>query len=173
MRDDSSGARSKYERPRAGRLPRRAEPGRDKNTTTTGRSLDRARRYREGYSTERRRGDITYFQAIFIGILQGITELFPVSSLGHSVILPALFGWDQVVTQQSSSESSFLVFLVGVHVATAIRGQALAGSVAAGISPYFSVRFLMRWFETRTLKPFAIYWVSTGALATLYFGVIR
>jgi Bacitracin resistance protein BacA len=70
--------------------------------------------------TERRRGDITYFQAIVMGILQGITELFPASSLGHSVIMPALFGWHQVVTQQSSSESSFLAFLVGMHVATAI-----------------------------------------------------
>jgi undecaprenyl-diphosphatase len=53
-------------------------------------------------------------------VLQGVTELFPVSSLGHSVIVPALFGWDQVVSQQSASESSFLAFLVGLHVATAI-----------------------------------------------------
>ena len=285
--------------------------------------------------------------------MQGITELFPVSSLGHSVIVPAVFGWDQVVTQQSTSESSFLAFIVGLHVATAIalivyfrkdwkriamawfhtlstrradtpderlawlliigtipvgitglllehvlrvlfakplaasiflivngvilfagehlrrrsqvrllavehggegqdparrletleyreagivgvfqtfallagvsrsgitmvaglmrgldhedaarfsfllatpvilaagvyklpdlvgplgngiRGQVLAGSVAAGASAYVSVRFLMRWFETRTLTPFAIYCVAAGAIATLYFGVIR
>lgn len=285
--------------------------------------------------------------------MQGITELFPVSSLGHSVILPALFGWNQVVTQQSGSESAFLAFLVGLHVATAIalivyfrgdwvrivkgfmrtlstrraetpderlawlliigtipvgitglllehvlrvlfakplaasvflivngailfagerlrrrsevrvlavehggegreparkletleyreagmigvfqtlallagisrsgvtmvagllrgldhedaarfsfllatpvilaagvyklpdligplgdgiRGQVLAGSLAAGLSAYFAVRFLMRWFETRTLRPFAIYSVVAGTLATLYFGLIR
>jgi len=285
--------------------------------------------------------------------LQGITELFPVSSLGHSVLIPALFGWNKVVTQQSASESAFLAFLVGLHVATAIalivyfrkewarivkaffhtlstrrvqtpdermawllivgtipvgvtglllehvlrvlfakplaasvflivnglilfggerlrrrsevralavehggqgkeparkletlgyreaaivgvfqtfallagisrsgitmvggllrgldhedaarfsfllatpvilaagvyklpdlagplgngiRGQVLAGSLAAGISAYFSVRFLMRWFETRTLTPFAIYCVSAGTLAALYFGLIR
>jgi undecaprenyl-diphosphatase len=285
--------------------------------------------------------------------LQGITELFPVSSLGHSVVIPALFSWDQVVTQQSRSESSFLAFLVGLHVATAIalivyfrtdwariikaffhtlstrhpktpderlawlliigtipvgitglllehvlrvlfakplaasvflivngvilfagerlrrrsevrvlavehggegkeptrkletleyreagvvgvfqtfallagisrsgitivagllrgldhedaarfsfllatpvilaagiyklpdllgplgdgiRGQVVTGSVAAGLSAYVSVRFLMRWFETRTLRPFAIYCLTVGALATLYFGVIR
>ena len=35
---------------------------------------------------------ITYFQAIVIGLLQGVTELFPISSLGHAVILPKLFG---------------------------------------------------------------------------------
>ncbi|MGZ4108964.1 MAG: undecaprenyl-diphosphate phosphatase [Actinomycetota bacterium] len=296
---------------------------------------------------------MTYFQAVFIGVLQGVTELFPVSSLGHSVIVPALFGWDQVVSQQSASESSFLAFLVGLHVATAIallvyfrrdwiriikaffhtlstrraetpderlawlliigtipvgitglllehvlrtlfakpfaaslfllangiilfagerlrrrsevrvlavehggegreparrletleyreagvigvfqtlallagisrsgitivagllrgldhedaarfsfllatpvilaagvyklpdlagplgngiRGQVLAGSVAAGVSAYLSVRFLMRWFETRTLTPFAVYCVVAGALAAMYFGVIR
>ena len=63
---------------------------------------------------------ITYFQAIVIGVLQGISELFPVSSLGHSVLLPALFGWDGVVNSQSASESSFLAFIVGLHVATAI-----------------------------------------------------
>jgi undecaprenyl-diphosphatase len=57
---------------------------------------------------------------VFIGVLQGVTELFPVSSLGHSVIVPALFGWDRVVSQQSASESSFLAFLVGLHVATAL-----------------------------------------------------
>ena len=37
---------------------------------------------------------ITYPQAIILGLLQGVAELFPVSSLGHSVILPHLFGWD-------------------------------------------------------------------------------
>ena len=38
---------------------------------------------------------ITYFQAIVIGLLQGVTELFPISSLGHAVILPKLLGWDK------------------------------------------------------------------------------
>lgn len=63
---------------------------------------------------------ITYLQAIILGLLQGITELFPVSSLGHSVILPKLFGWNSIVTSESSSESSYLAFLVGLHCATAI-----------------------------------------------------
>ncbi len=63
---------------------------------------------------------MTYLQAILLGILQGITELFPVSSLGHSVILPKLLGWNDVVAAQSASESYFLAFLVGLHVATAL-----------------------------------------------------
>jgi undecaprenyl-diphosphatase len=63
---------------------------------------------------------LTYFQAIVIGILQGVTELFPISSLGHSVLVPELLGWDKLVTGQSADESFFLAFLVGLHVATAI-----------------------------------------------------
>ena len=63
---------------------------------------------------------LTYFQAIVLGILQGVTELLPISSLGHSVILPKLLGWDDVVAAQSAPESYFLALLVGLHVATAL-----------------------------------------------------
>jgi undecaprenyl-diphosphatase len=63
---------------------------------------------------------VSYFQAIVIGLLQGVTELFPVSSLGHSVIVPALLGWHSIVNAQSKSESFYLAFLVGLHVATAL-----------------------------------------------------
>src|SRR5487761_2709562 len=63
---------------------------------------------------------LTFFQAIVLGLLQGITELFPVSSLGHSVLLPQLLGWTDVVAAQSAQESYFLAFLVGLHVATAL-----------------------------------------------------
>jgi undecaprenyl-diphosphatase len=58
---------------------------------------------------------ITYFQAAVLGLLQGVTELFPVSSLGHSVILPSLFGWNI-----HQNDSYFLTFLVATHLATAI-----------------------------------------------------
>lgn len=63
---------------------------------------------------------MSYAQAIILGLLQGVTELFPVSSLGHSVILPTLLGWQDVVKAQSAKESYFLAFLVGLHVATAL-----------------------------------------------------
>jgi undecaprenyl-diphosphatase len=58
---------------------------------------------------------ISVLQAIILGLLQGISELFPVSSLGHSVILPKLLGWPIV-----ESSNAFLVFLVATHLATAI-----------------------------------------------------
>ncbi len=63
---------------------------------------------------------LTLIQAIVLGVLQGVTELFPVSSLGHSVILPQLLGWTDVVAAQSAPESYFLALLVGLHVATAL-----------------------------------------------------
>jgi undecaprenyl-diphosphatase len=57
---------------------------------------------------------ISYLQALILGLLQGATELFPVSSLGHSVILPRLFGWN---IQQN--DDAFVTFLVATHFATA------------------------------------------------------
>ncbi len=58
---------------------------------------------------------ITFAQAIILGLLQGFAELFPISSLGHSVILPALLGWN--IDQEAPY---FLVFLVATHLATAL-----------------------------------------------------
>jgi undecaprenyl-diphosphatase len=68
---------------------------------------------------------VTYFQAVVIALIQGVTEMFPISSLGHSVLVPAWFGgsWQALVTQSSEadSESSFyLAYIVALHCATAL-----------------------------------------------------
>jgi undecaprenyl-diphosphatase len=63
---------------------------------------------------------ITTFQAIVLGVLQGISELFPISSLGHTVLFPKLFGWTNIVAWQSQTESPWLAFLVMLHVGSAI-----------------------------------------------------
>ncbi len=67
---------------------------------------------------------MSYLQAVVIALLQGVTELFPVSSLGHSVLVPAWIGgsWTHLVTEQSAStsENPYLAFIVALHVATAI-----------------------------------------------------
>ncbi len=236
---------------------------------------------------------ISYFQAIVLGLLQGVSELFPISSLGHSVIFPSLFGWNI-----HQNDDYFITFLVATHLATAIvlfgffwrdwmrilrglgrslrdrgidpedwdaklgwllvvgtipagilglllehalrglfaspqsasfflmlngvllfgaealrrrapqadedddkriarqvafpqsfvgaaavlklpelfgsqgdgiRGQALVASLCSGLTAYFSVRFLMRYFETRTLIPFAVWCLAFGAACTVYF----
>jgi undecaprenyl-diphosphatase len=61
---------------------------------------------------------ITYLQALILGLVQGVTELFPISSLGHSVVIAWLFNWRGILASQSNSESFFLSFLVALHVAT-------------------------------------------------------
>ena len=58
---------------------------------------------------------MTPFQAIVMAILQGITELFPISSLGHAVILPALLRWNI-----DQAAEGFLPFLAVMHLGTAI-----------------------------------------------------
>jgi undecaprenyl-diphosphatase len=64
---------------------------------------------------------LTYPEAIVVGLFQGVAELFPVSSLGHSVLIPAVIGgrWARDLNV-SSPESPYLAFIVGLHVATAL-----------------------------------------------------
>jgi undecaprenyl-diphosphatase len=58
---------------------------------------------------------ISYFQAIVLGLTQGIAEPFPISSLGHGVVMPRVFGWNI-----HQNDKFFLTFLVATHLATAI-----------------------------------------------------
>jgi undecaprenyl-diphosphatase len=90
---------------------------------------------------------ISYFQAIILGIIQGVAEPFPISSLGHSVVLPHLFGWNI-----HQNKPYFLSFLVGTHVATAL--------VLIGI--FFKdwvevVRGLVRSIRTRSIPADDVY----------------
>ena len=58
---------------------------------------------------------ITYWQAAILGFLQGVAELFPISSLGQSVILPSILGWNI-----HQNDKYFITFLVATHLATAL-----------------------------------------------------
>ena len=58
---------------------------------------------------------MTVWQALFLGFLQGATELFPVSSLGHAVLLPKLLGW-----RYDQSDPTFLPYIVLLHLGTAL-----------------------------------------------------
>ena len=64
---------------------------------------------------------LTYLEAAVVGLVQGVSELFPVSSLGHNVLIPALIGgqWEADLNV-AEAESPYLAFVVGLHVATAI-----------------------------------------------------
>jgi undecaprenyl-diphosphatase len=83
---------------------------------------------------------VTTFQAVVLGLLQGVTELFPISSLGHTVLFPTLFGWHTLVKSQSQPESFWLAFVVMLHVGSAI-----------GLLIYFWrdwIELIVAWFRT-------------------------
>jgi undecaprenyl-diphosphatase len=136
----------------------------------------------EGREPSRKLETLEYREAGIVGVFQTFALLAGISRSGITMVAGLLRGLDH----EDAARFSFLlatpvILAAGVYklpdlagpLGNGIRGQVLAGSAAAGISAYFSVRFLMRWFETRTLKPFAIYCVVAGTLATLHFGVIR
>ncbi len=99
---------------------------------------------------------LSYFQAIVLGLLQGVTELFPISSLGHTVLFPTLFGWNALVRAQSEQESFWLALVVMLHVGSAL-----------GLLAYFwrewvqIIRALFRTLTTRRIE------TSTERLAWL------
>jgi undecaprenyl-diphosphatase len=99
---------------------------------------------------------ISYFQAIVLGVLQGVSELFPISSLGHTVLFPTLFGWNALVKAQSQQESFWLAFVVTLHVGSAL-----------GLLAYYwrdwvqIVRAFLRTLSTRRIE------TSTERLAWL------
>ncbi len=107
---------------------------------------------------------LTYLQAVVIGLIQGLTELFPVSSLGHTVLIPSWLGgsWAALVRQEDSGESPYLAFIVGLHLATAL--------VLIGYYWREWLR-LARWFRTRTLTPFAVYCLAAGLLSLIRFTI--
>ncbi|MBO0730516.1 MAG: undecaprenyl-diphosphate phosphatase [Acidimicrobiaceae bacterium] len=65
---------------------------------------------------------LNFLQAIVIGLIQGFFELFPLSSLGHTVLIPSWIGgtWATLVRQESLAESPYLAFIVGLHLANAV-----------------------------------------------------
>ena len=59
--------------------------------------------------------NLNIWQTLFLAMLQGVTELFPISSLGHTVIIPALLGWGDLV-----HDPGFLPLIVALHLGTSI-----------------------------------------------------
>lgn len=110
---------------------------------------------------------LSFVEAIVVGAFQGITELFPVSSLGHAVLVPALVGgqWadDLNVT---APESPYLAFIVGVHVATAAALLVFFWRDWARILSGFASSLRYRRIETPTER---LAWLIL--LATIPVGV--
>ncbi len=65
--------------------------------------------------------NLNIWQTVFLALLQGVTELFPISSLGHTVILPGLFGWANLINDTGcGGQSCFLPIIVALHLGTSI-----------------------------------------------------
>jgi undecaprenyl-diphosphatase len=99
------------------------------------------------------------FHVLVLALLQGLTELFPVSSLGHAFVLAT-----PIIAAAGLLEVPRLL-----HAGGQVLAYAALGGVVAGIAAYLSVRFLMRYFQTNRLNPFAWYCIVAGCPAFVYF----
>jgi undecaprenyl-diphosphatase len=119
---------------------------------------------------------LSFFQAIVIGVFQGIAELFPVSSLGHTVLIPKLFGWNNLVKSQDASESFYLAFIVGLHVANAVALLVFFWKDWVRIVNAFFVTLRTRRVETSTERLawlIVVACIPTGILGLLLEHKVR
>jgi undecaprenyl-diphosphatase len=127
-----------------------------------------------------RLSSIGYLQALIIGSAQIFALLAGISRDGVVMVTGMFRG----LSRQDAARFSFLlstpvILAAGVlkvgdltgPLGDGIRGQVLVGSILSGVGAYLSVRFLMKYFQTRTLTPFAIYCVVFGLGATIYLSV--
>jgi len=132
------------------------------------------------YESDTRVTRIGYWQALIIGSAQ-VLALFAGISRDGVVMVTGMF---RGLSRQDAARFSFLlstpvILAAGVLKApdltgplgNGIRGQVIVGSILSGVGAYLSVRFLMKYFQTRTLTPFAIYCMVFGLGATIYLSV--
>jgi undecaprenyl-diphosphatase len=134
---------------------------------------------REGLNPEggRELATLEYREAVVIGAAQSSALICGISRDGVTMGAGLARGLDH----SDSARYAFLlatpiILAAGLfklpdllgHLGDGIRGQALVACAAAAITAVFTVAFLVRWFKTRTLIPFAIYCLLFGAFMTVY-----
>jgi len=134
-----------------------------------------------GAESDQRLVAIGYLQGTIIGAAQVLALLAGISRDGVTMVTGMFRG----LSREDAARFAFLLatpvilaagaLKIGdlVHYGHGIYGQILAGSILSGVGAYVSVRFLVRYFQTRTLTPFAIYCVAAGLACTIYLGVIK
>jgi undecaprenyl-diphosphatase len=123
-----------------------------------------------------------YLRALIIGTSQIAALLAGISRDGITMVT----GMSRGLSREDAARFAFLLATPVILAAGVlelpkltgpeghgIHGQILLGSILSGVGAYVSVRFLMRYFQTRTLTPFAIYCFAFGVLAVVYLGVIK
>ena len=116
-------------------------------------------------------------EGVFVGSAQILALFAGISRSGVTMVAGLLRGLDHEDAMRFSFMlATPIIFAAGLyklpdllgHNGQHVRGQVLVGSVAAGIAAYLSVRFLARYFQTRTLMPFAIYSIVVGVAMIVY-----
>jgi undecaprenyl-diphosphatase len=140
----------------------------------------RAARMPQDADSDTRLARLSYREGTLIGSAQVLALLAGISRSGVTMVAGLLRG----LSHEDAARFSFLlatpvILAAGLlkipelfgPVGTGIAGQVLAGSIASFVSAYLAVRFLTRYFETRTLTPFAIYCVLAGGAALIWLTV--
>jgi undecaprenyl-diphosphatase len=134
-----------------------------------------------GAESDQRLVAMGYLQGTIIGAAQVLALLAGISRDGVTMVTGMFRG----LSREDAARFAFLlatpvIFAAGalkvgdlIHYGHGIYGQILAGSILSGVGAYVSVRFLVRYFQTRTLTPFAIYCVAAGIACTIYLGFIK
>jgi undecaprenyl-diphosphatase len=141
--------------------------------------LMRRRSGRVGPADDRALAALSYPQAVLIGIAQCLALIPGFSRTGAAMAGCLLSG----LNHENAARYSFLLATPIIFAAAVLKvpdlfadggqgvGEAFAGALAAAVSAFFSVRFLVKYFETQSLKPFAIYCVIAGLLALVLVNI--
>jgi undecaprenyl-diphosphatase len=148
----------------------------------TGHQATRARELAEGAESDERLSAIGYLQAGVIGSAQVLALLAGISRSGATMVTGMLRG----LSHEDAARFAFLLATPVILAAGALKipdltgplghgigGQVLVGSVLSGVGAYLSVRFLVRYFQTRTLTPFGIYCLVAGLGSIVYLQLIK
>jgi undecaprenyl-diphosphatase len=131
-----------------------------------------------GFEPEARLAALSVTDAVLIGAAQILAFFAGISRSGVTMVAGLARGLDH----EEAARFAFLlatpiILAAGVYKlpdllgpnGDGVRGQVLAGSVAAAVAAWLSVRFLQHWFQTRTLTPFAVYCLLAGVVCLLRF----
>jgi undecaprenyl-diphosphatase len=147
-----------------------------------GHQAERAAEVAQGIEADRRLASRGYWTAVIIGTSQILALLAGISRDGVAMVSGMFRG----LSREDAARFAFLlatpvILAAGVlkipdlfgPLGNGIHGQVLFGSILSGVGAYLSVRFLMKYFQTRTLTPFAIYCLVVGLGSIVYLGVIK
>jgi undecaprenyl-diphosphatase len=150
--------------------------------TATGHQAVRSEEISLGLASDERLARMGFGEALIIGLSQILALLAGISRDGVTMVT----GMARGLSREDAARFAFLLATPVILAAGAlkvpdllgplgngIRGQILLGSILSGLGAYVSVRFLVRYFQTRTLYPFAIYCFVFGLLSVIYLGVIK